>query len=151
MSAVSEASASASTPTTAGSALGREFIEALVRDDFDAMRSLLHPDVHFRGLSPHKFLKASPSDPVGGVLRAFRLSFYEGEGDFADHPEELLSCAAKPFGYGGRYKLSYRIRSKTARWRRRSGTMAWRTFPTTPTGSWSRRPTTTWSTAGSAG
>jgi hypothetical protein len=93
--------------------LGRRFVEALVRGDFDGMRAMLHPDVRFRGLSPHKFLKSSKSDPVGGVIRAFRLWFYEGEGDYADHPVELLSCRVEPFGSGGRYKLSYRIRSRS--------------------------------------
>jgi hypothetical protein len=93
--------------------LGRRLVEALVADDFDTMRTLLHPNVRFRGLSPHKFLKTSRTDPVGGVIRAFRLWFYEGEGDYADHPEELLSCHVEPFGSGGRYKLSYRIRSRS--------------------------------------
>jgi arsenite methyltransferase len=99
----------------AGARLGTLFVEALVRGDFDEMRSLLHPRIHFRGLSPHKFLKASPSDPVGGVIRAFRLWFYEGaDGAYeGDHPEELLSCTVAPFGNGGRFKLRYRIREKS--------------------------------------
>jgi SAM-dependent methyltransferase len=95
--------------------LGRRFVEALVRGDFDTMRALLHPDIEFRGLSPHKFLKASRRDPVGGVIRAFRLWFFEGA-DVAfegDHPEELLSCSVDPYGSGGRYKLSYRVREKS--------------------------------------
>ena len=42
------------------------------------------------------------------------MVLYEGEGEFeGDHPEELLSCAVTPFGDGGRFKLSYRIRSKS--------------------------------------
>ncbi|HUH16454.1 MAG TPA: hypothetical protein VMM85_00740 [Methylomirabilota bacterium] len=96
-----------------GALLGARFVDALVRGDFDDMRSMLHPAVKFRGLSPHKFLKVSPSDSVGGVIRAFRLWLYEGEGEYADHPEELLACSVAPFGSGGRYKLSYRIRSKS--------------------------------------
>jgi hypothetical protein len=102
-------------PLPSGADLGTRFVEALVQGDFDAMRSALHPEVRFRGLSPHKFLKASRSDPIGGVIRAYRLWFYEGEGgDFeGDHPEELLSCSVAAFGDGGRFKLSYRIRSKS--------------------------------------
>lgn len=96
-----------------GARVGTAFVDALVRGDFEAMASLLQPEVEFRGLSPHKFLKASRADPVGGVIRAFRLWFFEGEGAYADHPEELLSCAVAPFGRGGRYKLSYQIRSKS--------------------------------------
>jgi arsenite methyltransferase len=105
----------AEAPPIPGRDLGPRFVEALVRGDFDEMRTLLHPQVRFRGLSPHKFLKASSADPVGGVIRAFRLWFYEGGGgDYeGDHPEELLSCSVAPFGNGGRYKLSYRIREKS--------------------------------------
>ncbi len=99
--------------SSAGADLGTSFVEALVRGDFDSMRSMLHPDVRFRGLSPHKFLKASRSDPIGGVIRAFRLWFYEGEGFDGDHPEELLLCSVMPYGDGGRFKLSYRIREKS--------------------------------------
>ncbi len=100
---------------SAGAELGRRFVAALVDGDFDTMRAQLHPAVEFRGLSPHKLLKASRSDPVGGVLRAFRLWFFEGERDGyrGDHPEELLSCSVEPYGSGGRYKLSYRIREKS--------------------------------------
>lgn len=99
----------------AGADVGRRFVEALVRGDFETMASLLHPQVSFRGLSPHKFLKTRRSDPVGGVIRAFRLWFYEGaDGEFeGDHPVELLSCSAVPFGRGGRYKLSFRIRERS--------------------------------------
>jgi hypothetical protein len=101
--------------SVAGAALGERFVKALVRGDFDEMRSVLHPDVRFRGLSPHKFLKASPADPVGGVIRAYRLWFFEGaEGAFeGDHPVELLSISVRPFGGGGRFKLSYEIRERS--------------------------------------
>jgi hypothetical protein len=87
----------------------------MVRGDFDEMASLLDAQVSFRGLSPHKFLKTRRSDPVGGVIRAFKLWFYEGtDGEYeGDHPVELLSCTAVPFGGGGRYKLSYRIRERS--------------------------------------
>lgn len=47
------------TPVSAGALLGPRFVDALVAGDFDAMRSMLHPRVRFRGLSPHKFLKAT--------------------------------------------------------------------------------------------
>jgi hypothetical protein len=94
----------------AGAALGRAFIEALVRGDFEAMQSLLHRNVRMRGLTPHKFTRVSPSDPVGGVIRTYQRWFYEDE---TEHPEELLSCSVEPFGSGGRYKLRYRIRSKS--------------------------------------
>jgi hypothetical protein len=99
----------------AGADLGRRFVAALVRGDFDEMAALLHPEVQFRGLSPHKFLKTRRSDPVGGVIRAFRLWFYEGAGGAydGDHPVELLFCTSAPFGGGGRYKLSYRIREQS--------------------------------------
>jgi hypothetical protein len=95
--------------------LGPRFVEALVRGDFDEMRSVLHPQVRFRGLSPHKFLKTSRADPVGGMIRAYRLWFYEGAtGEYeGDHPIELLSCTVAPFGTGGRFKLSYQIRERS--------------------------------------
>jgi hypothetical protein len=99
----------------AGADLGPRFVEALVRGDFDEMRSILHPQVRFRGLSPHKFLKTSPKDPVGGVIRAFRVWFFEGSDSAyeGDHPVELLSVAVRPFGTGGRFKLSYRVRERS--------------------------------------
>jgi hypothetical protein len=102
-------------PPVPGQDLGPRFVEAMVRGDFEEMASILHPQVRFRGLSPHKFLKTSTKDPVGGVLRAFRIWFYEGAGaDYqGDHPEQLLSCTAVSFGGGGRFKLSYRIRAKS--------------------------------------
>ena len=71
-------------PVSPGARLGPRFVDALVAGEFGAMRSTLHPNVRFRGLSPHKFLKAASSDPIGGVIRAFRLWFYEGAGDYAD-------------------------------------------------------------------
>jgi hypothetical protein len=95
--------------------LGPRFIDALVRGDFERMRSLLHPEVRFRGLSPHTFVKTSRTDPVGGVIRTYRTWFCEGataeHGD--DHPVELLACTAMPFGGGGRYKMSYRFRARS--------------------------------------
>jgi hypothetical protein len=103
------------TATVAGVHLGERFVKALVRDDFDEMRLLLHPKVQFRGLTPHRLIRSTRPDPPGSTLRAFRVWFY-GEGDApdgAERPIELLACAATPFGRGGRFKLSYRMRVRS--------------------------------------
>jgi len=100
---------------TAGLDLGPRFIRALVRGEFEEMRSLLHPEVRFRGLTPHRFTKTSRADLAGGVMRVFRSWFYgEAGGAYeTDRPVELQTCTVAPFGGGGRYKLSYRIRARS--------------------------------------
>ena len=101
--------------STLGAQVGERFVKALVRDDFDEMRLLLHPQVRFRGLTPNRPVKAARSDPAGGTLRVFRTWFYgeDGAADGTEQPLELLGCAARPIGARGRFKLSYRIRARS--------------------------------------
>ena len=100
---------------TSGPDVGSRLIRAMVRGQFEEMRSLLDPNVRFRALTPHKFIKTSKADPADGLIRVFRQWFHEdvGDDDQLAHPVELLAWTVAPFGGGGRYKLSYRIRAKS--------------------------------------
>jgi hypothetical protein len=51
------------TPHVPGHDLGPRFVEALVRGDFNEMESILHPQIRFRGLSPHKSSRHRPRIP----------------------------------------------------------------------------------------
>ena len=52
--------------------LGRSYAEALGSKDFDRIRSLLHPEIDFRALTPRRPWEASDADKViGEILRVW--------------------------------------------------------------------------------
>jgi hypothetical protein len=53
---------------TQTTSLGEEFAQALSRKDFDEVTRLLHPEVDFRGLTPH-----APSGCRSDVLSGSRV------------------------------------------------------------------------------
>ena len=56
--------------TTEASTLGKAFTEALAAKDFVALSDLLHPEIDFRGLTPHRNWEAdNPDDVIQGILR----------------------------------------------------------------------------------
>jgi hypothetical protein len=48
--------------------LGRSYAEALGGKDFERVRSLLHPDIDFRGLTPGRAWEASDAETVIGEV-----------------------------------------------------------------------------------
>ncbi len=54
--------------TSTASALGALFAQALAARDADALRSVLHPDVDFRGLTPNRFWEAHDRDAVLDIV-----------------------------------------------------------------------------------
>jgi hypothetical protein len=81
--------------------LGSGFAEALARKDFDAVASLLHPEVDFRGLTPKRNWEASnPGDVIQGILR----QWFED----SDNIDELLDVQTDSFS--DRERVGYRFR-----------------------------------------
>jgi hypothetical protein len=81
--------------------LGSGFAEALSRKDFDAVASLLHPEVDFRGLTPSRNWEAgNPDDVIQGILRQW---FEE-----SDDIDELLDVQTDFFA--DRERVGYRFR-----------------------------------------
>jgi hypothetical protein len=54
--------------TSTASALGPRFAQALAARDSDALRSVLHPDVDFRALTPNRFWEAHDHDAVLDIV-----------------------------------------------------------------------------------
>jgi len=89
--------------------LGPELVAALAEGNWARVESLLHPDLHLRGLTPGKFNRARGPDAVAEAIDIFKLWFYED----TDHLVEVLACEASPNGPDGQYKLSYSFRAKS--------------------------------------
>ena len=71
--------------------LGISFARALAAKDWSTLRSLLHDDLDFRGMTPRQVWEAEADDLIPEVLRAHW---------FEDHEviEELVECEARPVG-----------------------------------------------------
>lgn len=89
--------------------LGERLIDALSRSDFATVRSLFHPDVHLRGLTPGRFDEAYGEDAIGQVVDIFKAWFFEDD----DVLSGVAWCDARAVGNGGRYKLSFGLRGKS--------------------------------------
>lgn len=81
-------------------ALGNTFAEALANKDFDQLRSILDPEVDFRGLTPGRAWEAASGNAV--VDDILRLWFED-----SDHLERLVSVEADSFA--DRQRVSYRM------------------------------------------
>lgn len=46
------------------STLGSQFATALAEKDFDRVRALLHPEIDFRGMTPHRVWEAKDPDTL---------------------------------------------------------------------------------------
>jgi hypothetical protein len=80
--------------------VGREFAESLAGKDFDQLRSLLHPEVDFRALTPRRGWEASgAAEVVDDVLRVW----FED----SDHLERLVSVETD--SVGDRERIAYRL------------------------------------------
>jgi hypothetical protein len=81
--------------------VGKDFAEALARKDFATVKSLLHPEIDFRGLTPRRHWEAgNPDDVIQGILR----QWFED----SDHIEELLQVDTD--GFADRERVGYRFR-----------------------------------------
>jgi hypothetical protein len=84
----------------ATSTLGRAFAEALGRKDFDQIRSLLDPQIDFRGLTPRRAWEASGADAV--IDDVLRLWFEE-----SDELEQVVAIDTDTFA--DRERVAYRF------------------------------------------
>jgi hypothetical protein len=93
-------------PTSAStSTLGAAFAEALAKKDFDAIASLLHPEIDFRGLTPRRNWEAgNPDDVIQGILR----KWFEDSDDI----EELLSVETGSVADCERVGYRFRVRTE---------------------------------------
>lgn len=89
--------------------LGHDLVAALARADFDAVRAILHPELHLRGLTPGKFNVAKGDGAVDQAIEIFKLWFFEEE----DRLESVEWCEVRPVGRGARHKLSFGLRGKS--------------------------------------
>ena len=55
-------------PTLTTTGLGPRFARALASKDPEALRSVLHPDIDFRGLTPNRFWEAHDRDAVLDIV-----------------------------------------------------------------------------------
>ncbi len=84
--------------------LGAAFADALAAKDFDQIRTLLHPEVDFRGLTPRRHWEASDSDAViGEILR----EWFED----SDEIEELVQVETDAFADRERVAYRFRVRN----------------------------------------
>ena len=84
----------------AASTIGRSFAEALGRKDFDQIRSLLDPQIDFRGLTPRRAWEASGVDAViDDVLRVW----------FEDSDELEQVVAIDTDAFADRERVAYRF------------------------------------------
>src|SRR5438874_1882537 len=81
--------------------LGSGFAQALSRKDFDAVASLLHPDVDFRGLTPGRNWEAGNRDDV---IHEILQQWFEDSDDI----DELLELETDSFS--DRERVGYRFR-----------------------------------------
>ena len=87
--------------TDPGSALGREFAEALAGKDFDRIAELLDPQVDFGGLTPRRTWQASSAaEAISEVLTCWL--------EESDHVDELVAVEGGTFA--DRQTLSYQLR-----------------------------------------
>jgi hypothetical protein len=81
--------------------LGASFATALAAKDFDRIRSLLHPEIDFRGLTPRRDWQAGdPETLIGAVLR----EWFE-DSDEIEALEHLETAA-----FADRERVGYRFR-----------------------------------------
>lgn len=89
--------------------LGEELIRAISAAAWDRVASLLHHDLHLRGLTPGMFNEAEGADAIQQAIDIFKLWFYEDD----DNLTGVDWCTALPCGEHGRFKLSYGLRGKS--------------------------------------
>lgn len=91
---------SATATAAAAPTVGRSFAEALGRKDFDRIRSLLDPEIDFRGLTPRRAWEASGADAVlGDVLRVW----------FEDSDEREQVVAIDTDAFADRERVAFRF------------------------------------------
>jgi hypothetical protein len=100
-----QSSATENSAATAGTEtlLGRPFVDALARKDFDQLTKILHPEIDFRGLTPGRAWEASGSRAlVEDVLQTW---FEE-----SDELERLVASESDSFA--DRARVSYRLEGR---------------------------------------
>jgi hypothetical protein len=85
----------------APASLGASFATALAAKDFDRIRDLLHPEVDFRGLTPHRNWEGQDAETViGSVLRQW----------FEDSDEIEALQNLETGAFADRERVGYRFR-----------------------------------------
>jgi hypothetical protein len=84
--------------------LGEAFARAVAAKDNDAVRTLVHPEIDFRGMTPGRYWEASEPE---GLLDALNFWFDDG-----DHIEALEAVDVDSFA--DRERVGYRLRVRNA-------------------------------------
>jgi hypothetical protein len=87
--------------SAAKTSLGRDFVDALGRKDFDEIAAILDPEIDFRALTPNRVWQAS--SPPAVVEEILRQWFEE-----SDEIEQVLSVEAG--SVVDRQHIAYRLR-----------------------------------------
>jgi hypothetical protein len=89
--------------------LGGTWAQALARKDFDALASLMHPEIDFRGMTPRKNWEGdNPDEIVQGILR----HWFED----SDHIDELLSLEGDDFADCERVGYRFQVTTEGKRY-----------------------------------
>jgi hypothetical protein len=89
--------------TSTAAALGPRFAQALATRDSDALRSVLHPDVDFRALTPNRFWEAHDRDAVLDIVFGVR---------FGSHDELGELMLLEPDVFADREQVRFRFRGR---------------------------------------
>jgi hypothetical protein len=89
--------------TSTGTALGPRFAQALATRDSDGLRSVLHPDVDFRALTPNRVWEAHDPDAVLDIVF----------GDWFAPPDEVDEVLLlESDAFADREQLRFRFRGR---------------------------------------
>lgn len=90
--------------------LGLQFAKAIGAKDLDHIRELAHPNLHFRALTPTKFQEAHGDEGAQGAIDIIKAWFF----DEGDDVQEVIDPQVEELPSYGRYRLTYRLRLKSA-------------------------------------
>lgn len=90
--------------------LGLQFAKAIGAKDLEHITDVVHPTLHFRALTPTKFVEAQGDEGAQGAIDIIRGWFF----DEGDDVQEVLDPHVEALPSHGRYRLTYRLRLKSA-------------------------------------
>lgn len=100
--------------------LGLQFAKAIGAEDLEHIREVVHPNIHFRALTPTKYQEAQGDDAVSETIAILAGWFF----DDGDDIQEVVDPKVEEMPSHGRYRLTYRLRLKStsaAEWFREEG------------------------------
>ena len=111
---------------TTASALGRQFFEALAIRDAEALRTVLHPEVDFRGLTPNRFWEAHDRD---AVLEIVFGAWFGADDELEElvlmHSDAFADREQVRFRFRGRNRDGHMVVEQQAYLTERDGVIGW--------------------------